>query len=119
MPVKIERVPDYLKRDRLPGEKVILVDRLWPRGIKKETLDIDQWMKDIGPSHELRKWFAHDPVKWEAFQIRYKAEINDDDGKLNQLKALKALSRAYHLTLIFNARDSNHSQARVIKELLD
>lgn len=119
MAVRIERVPEYLKRSRLPGEKVVLVDRLWPRGIKKDVLDIDQWMKEIGPSHALRQWFGHDPSKWERFRSKYQAELNADTEKQQLLAKLRRLANSHDLTVIFNARDPLHNQARVIQELLE
>ena len=93
----------------------ILVDRLWPRGVKKADADIAQWMKEIAPSNELRKWFAHDPERWEEFRRRYRAELA---GKRELVSALRELARKGTLTLIYSAHDQEHNQAVVLRELL-
>lgn len=93
----------------------ILVDRLWPRGIKKEDLDFDMWLKEIGPSPELRKWFAHDADKWNAFKIKYKTELLHSvflEELLTQVKQHTTV------TLIYSAKDEQHNQAVVLKEVL-
>jgi uncharacterized protein YeaO (DUF488 family) len=93
----------------------ILVDRLWPRGVKKVDADIAQWMKEVAPSNELRKWFAHDPRRWEEFRRRYRAELA---GKRELVGALRDLARRGPLTLIYSAHDQDHNQAVVLRELL-
>lgn len=93
----------------------ILVDRLWPRGVKKADADIAQWMREIAPSNELRKWFAHDPERWEEFRRRYRAELG---AKREMLGALRALARKGPLTLIYSAHDQERNQAVVLRELL-
>ena len=95
--------------------KRILVDRLWPRGIKKEDAKIDEWMKDIAPSTELRKWFGHDPDRWPEFQERYAAEVRQHP---EQLDHLRTLARAGPLTLIFAAHDEIHNDAVVLRDLI-
>ncbi len=93
----------------------ILVDRLWPRGVKKSEADIAQWMKEIAPSNELRKWFGHDPKRWEEFRRRYKAELA---GKRELVSALRELAKKGPLTLVYSAHDEAHNQAVVLRETL-
>ena len=95
--------------------KRILVDRLWPRGIKKEDAKIDEWMKDIAPSTELRKWFGHDPDRWPEFQERYAAEVREHP---EQLDHLRTLARKGPLTLVFAAHDEIHNDAVVLRDLI-
>lgn len=95
----------------------VLVDRLWPRGISKEALKADHWLKEVAPSTELRKWFDHDPEKWAEMKKRYKAEL----GKGAQKEAfgeLKALAKEGPLTLVYGAKDEEYNQAVILKELL-
>lgn len=105
----------YEPKSRGDGYRV-LVDRLWPRGLSKDKASIDLWMKDIGPSDELRKWFGHDPVKWEEFRKKYKDELKDKGNMLDQLKELAKKHKK--LTLLYGAHDSEHNQAVVIAEVL-
>ncbi len=94
----------------------VLIDRLWPRGVKKEEAKIDEWLRDIAPSTELRKWFAHDPEKWREFKGRYKKELNN---KTELIEALRAEAKKGTLTLLFAAKDTEHVNAVVLKEVLD
>ena len=98
--------------------KRVLVDRLWPRGLKKAQAGIDDWRKDLGPSHALRKWFDHDPAKWAEFRRRYRKELREA-GKLEDLRQLARLGRRRTITLVYGAADERHNQALVLKELLD
>ena len=93
----------------------VLVDRLWPRGLKKTDAHIAEWMKEVAPSTELRKWFGHDPARWEEFRHRYKAELA---GKKELLRALRELARKGRLTLVYSAHDETHNQAVVLREML-
>ena len=93
----------------------ILVDRLWPRGLKKGDAAIDRWMKEIAPSTELRKWFDHDPERWAEFQRRYKHELYEHALELEELRALASKSK---VTLLFAARDEQHNDAVVLQEVL-
>ncbi|MGC1177988.1 MAG: DUF488 domain-containing protein [Methyloceanibacter sp.] len=93
----------------------ILIDRLWPRGISKEKAAIDQWMKDIAPSTELRKWFGHDPARWEEFRGRYAEEVHHNPGLLDQLRSL---ARQGPITLVYSAHDEVHNDAVVLRDLL-
>ena len=93
----------------------VLVDRLWPRGVKKADAKIDEWMKDIAPSSELRKWFGHDPARWPEFRKRYAAEIKEHP---EQLQRLRALAREGALTLVFSASDEEHNNAVVLRDMI-
>ncbi len=93
----------------------ILIDRLWPRGVKKADAAIDEWMKEIAPSTELRKWFGHDPERWPEFRRRYKAEIRQ---RREHFERLRALARQGRITLVFSAHDEAHNDAVVLKEML-
>jgi uncharacterized protein YeaO (DUF488 family) len=93
----------------------VLVDRLWPRGVTKEKLKIDAWMRDLGPSDALRKWFGHDPARWEGFRGRYMRELA---RKKALLEELVAHARRGKLTLVYSAHDPVHNQAVVIREVL-
>ena len=94
----------------------ILVDRLWPRGISKEKAAIDKWMKEVAPSDKLRKWFGHDPKKWQQFKERY---LNELESKTDLTEELRNLSKEGTLTLLYSARDELHNQALVLKEFLE
>jgi uncharacterized protein YeaO (DUF488 family) len=94
----------------------VLVDRLWPRGVSKEKAALDLWMKDIGPSTELRQWFGHDPAKWTGFQKKYREELKDKGGMLDELGKLAKDNG--QLTLLYGARDHEHNEAVIIAELL-
>ena len=95
----------------------VLVDRLWPRGIKKSDLHYDLWAKDIAPSSTLRKWFNHDKDKFEAFANQYKEELKENDSET--LKALIEKSRTDDITLLYAARDTQYNHAIVLKSFLD
>ena len=93
----------------------VLVDRMWPRGLKKTDAAISQWMKEIAPSTELRKWFGHDPERWEEFRRRYEGEL---EAKLELLAKLKELAEKGPLTLVYSAHDEAHNQAVVLRDRL-
>ena len=111
--LKIKRVYDPISAD---DGKRILVDRLWPRGIKKEKAHIDEWVKEISPSNELRKWYSHDPAKWAEFKKRYKQEIA---GKEDLLKKIKAEARKQTVTLLFSSKELERNNAHALKEMLE
>jgi uncharacterized protein YeaO (DUF488 family) len=94
----------------------ILVDRLWPRGIKKEDAHFDVWLKEIAPSAELRKWFNHEAEKWKEFNKKYKAELKSS-AALEELLAL--VKKHKTITLVYGAKDEEHNQAVVLKEFLE
>lgn len=93
-----------------------LVERLWPRGIKQEKLKMKAWLKDVSPSPELRKWFAHDPDKWSEFQKRYRAELKSNPEAWHPI-----LEAAKHgdVTLLYSARDAEHNSALLLKTFLE
>ncbi len=93
----------------------VLVDRLWPRGVGKDRLKIDAWLREIAPSAALRRWFGHDPEKWDEFRRRYRKELA---AKRALLDDLARHARGGKLTLVYGARDPEHNQAVVIKEVL-
>jgi uncharacterized protein YeaO (DUF488 family) len=96
--------------------KRFLVDRLWPRGLTKAAVHADAWIKEAAPSAELRKWFAHDPEKWPAFQQRYRAELA---ARPEALAPLLDAARAGPITLVYGAKDELHNEAVVLKAVLD
>ena len=96
------------------GQRV-LVDRLWPRGRSKETLQLDVWLKEVAPSTELRKWFGHDPEKWTEFQLRYRKELAANPAVL---APLVEAARSGPLTLVYGAKDDQHNEAVVLREML-
>jgi uncharacterized protein YeaO (DUF488 family) len=112
MKMQTKRV--YDPREQGDGIRV-LVDRLWPRGMTKEKLQADLWLKDIAPSDDLRKWFAHDPSRWSEFKKRYWAELDEKPQTVKQLRDLAAKEK---LTLLFSARDTACNQAVALKEYL-
>ncbi len=112
--LKIKRA--YEKKETGDGKR-ILVDRLWPRGLTREEAGIDEWMKDLAPSDELRRWFAHDPGKWEEFQRRYTRELYAPD-KARLLDRLVRMAKDGSVTILFAAKDAAHSNARVIEEIV-
>lgn len=109
--IQIKRVYDPSSRE---DGKRVLIDRLWPRGLTKEQANVDVWLKEVAPSTELRQWFGHDPAKWPEFQARYKQEL-----KTNEALALlrKELGRG-PITLLYGAKDEEHNNAVVLKDIL-
>ena len=93
----------------------VLVDRLWPRGVSKSDIAIDRWLRDAAPSTELRRWFGHDPERWDEFRHRYQAELSD---KAEPLEELQECARKGTLTLVYAARDEAHNEAVVLRDLL-
>jgi uncharacterized protein YeaO (DUF488 family) len=112
--IKLKRI--YQKPEKSDGLR-ILVDRLWPRGMSKEKAAVDLWLKDIAPSNTLRKWFGHDPKKWLTFQRKYKAEILANKELFSQLKQIT--KKRKNITLLYAAKDEQHNEAVVIKDLLN
>lgn len=109
----------YLKRVYEPAASAdgvrFLVERLWPRGIKKEALHFDAWLKDVAPSTELRQWFSHDPAKWNEFQRRYFAEL---DSNAEALTPIRKAMREGAVTLLFSSHDVEHNNAVALKTYL-
>lgn len=99
---------------RADGRRV-LVDRVWPRGVSRESARLDDWLKDVAPSTKLRKWFGHDPERWTEFRRRYHRELDDQDERIDELKRL---AKRGTLTLVFAAKDETHNNAVALKEYL-
>lgn len=112
--IRIRRVSDSDRPHR--GEIRVLVDRLWPRGVRKDSLKVDRWAKDLAPSTELRRWFGHEPQKWREFESRYRFELAE---RTAELKELAELARHGTLVLLYSARDEKRNQAVVLKEVLE
>ena len=110
--VRLKRA--YEKPARDDGTR-ILVDRLWPRGVRKEDAELDQWMKNLAPSTALRKWFGHDPARWQEFRRRYADEVRQHPAELEQLRSL---ARERPVTLVYSAHDEAHNDAVVLRDLL-
>lgn len=110
--IRLKRAYDAPAKD---DGKRILVDRLWPRGVKKEKAALDQWLKDIAPSNELRQWFNHDPARWAEFQRRYASELKKHADLVD---VLRQLAREGTVTLIYAARDTEHNEAVVLRQIL-
>lgn len=111
--IKVKR--SYDPREPADGAR-FLVDRLWPRGVKKEDLHLDGWLKDIAPSDDLRRWFNHDPAKWEEFQRRYFAEL---DSKPKALQPIQDATHRGNVTLLYSARDTEHNNAVALRTYLE
>jgi uncharacterized protein YeaO (DUF488 family) len=100
-----------------PGDGArLLVERLWPRGMKKEDLRLDGWLKEVAPSHALRRWFAHDPARWEEFERRYRAEL---DAHPETWQPILEAAQQGDVTLLYSARDTQHNSAVVLKAYLE
>jgi uncharacterized protein YeaO (DUF488 family) len=92
------------------------VERLWPRGVKKASLPLDGWLKDVAPSNALRCWFAHDPARWDEFQRRYGAEL---DAQPEASVPIRKAARAGRVTLLYSSRDTEHNNAVALKKYLE
>ena len=112
MNIRIKRA--YEEPDKEDGTR-ILVDRLWPRGLTKEKARVDLWLKEVAPSTELRKWFAHDPAKWAEFRSRYREELKRNKEQLSLLRQEAAKGT---VTLVYGAKDQQHNEAVILQELL-
>ena len=111
--VHVKRVYESVSRN--DGRRV-LVDRLWPRGLKREAAKIDLWLKEVAPSAELRRWFNHDPDRWVQFRKRYRAELVKNPQTMKTLRDLIAGARP--VTLLFAAKDTEHNNAFVLRDYL-
>ena len=111
--IKIKRV--YEKPSKQDGFRV-LVDRLWPRGMKKEAAHVDLWMKDVAPSDALRKWFGHEVQRWAEFQKKYRHELAQAKSRVGELEKMEKQHGT--LTLLFGAKDEQHNQAVVLEQVL-
>ncbi len=111
--IRVKRI--YEKPEKADGFR-ILVDRLWPRGLTKEKAQVEEWMKDIAPSDELRKWFSHDPKKWETFKTRYYKELENKKGLLD---LLLQRSKGRPITLLYSAKDEKLNNGLALKDYLE
>ena len=110
--IRLSRVYDH---EPDPGSRSYLVDRVWPRGIRRDDLEPADWAKDVAPSPELRKWFGHDPERWEEFRRRYFAEL---DARPQTWRPLLDAARSGTLTLLYGARDRDHNNAVALRDYL-
>ena len=110
--LRVKRVYDPASRD--DGLRV-LVDRLWPRGLKKEQAAVDHWVLDLAPSTELRRWFSHDPARWQEFRQRYARELQEKQELLDELRSL---ARQGRVTLLFAAHDEAHNNAAALRDIM-
>jgi uncharacterized protein YeaO (DUF488 family) len=111
--LKLKRV--YKKPSNEDGFR-ILVERLWPRGLTKDRAGVDLWLKEVAPSPELRKWYSHDPAKWEEFRRRYEKEL---ENKKNEIDLLLDMCREGTVTLVYAAQDEEHNSALLLKQHLE
>jgi uncharacterized protein YeaO (DUF488 family) len=111
--LKIKRV--YEDVEASDGVR-FLVERLWPRGMKKEALKMKSWLKDVAPSPSLRSWYGHEPDKWEEFQQRYRAEL---ESKPESWKPILEAAKRGDVTLLYSARDTEHNSALLLKSFLE
>jgi uncharacterized protein YeaO (DUF488 family) len=112
--IQVKRI--YIKSPSPDNVYSILVDRLWPRGIRKDQVRVDLWLKEIAPSDRLRRWFDHDPAKWDEFKKKYLAEL---DAKAELIQVILDKAKNGPVCLLYGARDERHNNAVAIKELLD
>lgn len=111
--IKLKRV--YETPSASDGTR-ILVERLWPRGLTKADAAIDEWVKDVAPSPELRKWYGHDPAKWQEFQRRYRRELGENQTTVDHLRALVGVGPT---TFVYAAKDEARNSAVVLKAVLE
>ena len=111
--IRVKRI--YDEADDTDGFRV-LVDRLWPRGVKKQDVAVDLWLRDIAPSAELRRWFGHDPARWSEFCRRYGKELK---SKTTETTLLREKMRAGSVTLLYSAADTAHNNAIALKRFLE
>ncbi|MCY8044506.1 DUF488 family protein [Bacillus haynesii] len=116
MPIVLQRI--YHENPQTEGRR-ILIDRVWPRGISKEKANLDYWLKEIAPSPDLRKWFGHDPKKFEPFKQAYQNEIKQHPEKQRGFKELKEMAADETVILLYGAKDERHNHAVVLYEMLN
>jgi uncharacterized protein YeaO (DUF488 family) len=116
MEIRMRRA--YEKPDQKDGFRV-LVDRVWPRGVRKDDLRLDAWLKEVAPSTQLRKWFGHDPDKWTEFKRRFASELNDRPEARQALEELEKRSRQGRVTLVYGARETRYNNAAALKDYLE
>lgn len=111
--IQVKRIYDP---PALSDGRRVLVDRLWPRGMTKEAAQLDDWLKELAPSDDLRRWFGHEPDRWEEFRSRYLAELQD---RQESLDTLRTAAKKGTVTLLFAAKDPEHNNAVVLQEILN
>lgn len=112
--IKLKRIYESPKPQQGDGKRV-LVDRLWPRGLRKDEVIVDEWIKELAPSTSLRKWFGHDPAKWQEFKTRYRQELSE---KPEILEKIRMESMCGTVTILYSAKDTEHNNAAALKEFL-
>jgi uncharacterized protein YeaO (DUF488 family) len=112
MTIRVKRA--YEAPSREDGER-ILVDRLWPRGVRKDKARVDAWVRDVAPSSQLRKWFGHDPDRWDEFKRRYFREL---DAHKERIEALRRQLRGQIVTLLYGTKDTEHNNAAALRDYL-
>jgi uncharacterized protein YeaO (DUF488 family) len=116
--ITIRRIYHELKPSET-NQVRILVDRLWPRGVKKEEANIDYWFKEVAPSHELRKWFGHKTERFETFRIKYLEELQTDATKRKIVQKIAQIAKKDKVVLLYGAKDEKHNNATVLLEELE
>lgn len=116
--ITIRRIYHELKPSET-NQVRILVDRLWPRGVKKEEANIDYWFKEVAPSHELRKWFGHRTERFETFRIKYLEELQTDATKRKIVQKIAQIAKKDKVVLLYGAKDEKHNNATVLLEELE
>lgn len=116
MTIETRRAFDFVRQEKPADAHVVLVDRVWPRGLRKDELGLDEWARHLAPSTELRQWFNHDPDKWPEFLYHYQNELQHQDREIDRLARLAARQR---VILLYGARDREHNQAQALKGLLE
>lgn len=114
--VRVVRV--YEEPRRTGSEHRVLVDRLWPRGVRKDGVDLDEWVKDVAPSTDLRRWYSHVPERFDEFARRYRAELRQEPAA-SALHALQGRARHQRLVLLTATRDLDRSGAEVLRRALE
>jgi uncharacterized protein YeaO (DUF488 family) len=112
--LRVKRV--YEEPEEVDGER-ILVDRIWPRGLSKERARLSDWRKELAPSNDLRKWFGHDPERWEEFKERYRAEL-EEAGNVEEVRKISDMAEKGNVTLVFGAKGTEYSNARALESFI-
>jgi uncharacterized protein YeaO (DUF488 family) len=115
--IRLRRAYDPVLRGQADGKNV-LVDRLWPRGLRKEDLGVDLWLRELAPSDGLRRWYGHRPERWDEFRRRYRSELREPD-RSGLLDELERLARQGPVTLLYGARDRARNQAVVVRDAIE
>lgn len=115
MSIHLKRIYDDANQN---DGKRVLIDRVWPRGVSKEQAQLDEWLKEVAPSSDLRKWFNHDPNKFDEFKKKYKKELKENSEQKETLNQLKDWSSEGKVTLLYATKEEKYNHAQVLKELL-